>query len=441
MLAIRGFRWPRRSGWRAHGTILALALVATAARGSEVVEVLPLTDRVLMVHFDDGHVEHHKRGEPRSAEVVVARPLDVAAASRAASYRVRSADDPTFAKGVEPARVGRKTKGTDFAWHVDQFIGGRAVNTRPDHAAEHWIYLVLPAPLRRGAAYTVDTGGLAGNGREWTVSLRGRAPRSEAVHVNLVGYVPSAPAKYGYVSHWMGDLGPLDLGPYAGRAFRLIDLDGDRTAFEGRLALRMKADRPETAHASDSPPAGNFQGADVYECDFSAFARPGRYVLEVDGVGASFPFRVGPDVYRGPFRATARALYHNRSGIALKAPYTEFARPAPHNPRETPGFAGRLIYTTVRFTEWGSEGGEAEGRCSPARRARSSRPGGIRMRAIGIVTTPTCASPRSCCSPSRWRRGTSATASWISPRAATACPTSSTRRPGSRGSAADCAAS
>ncbi len=80
----------------------------------------------------------------------------------------------------------------------------------------------------------------------------------------------------------------------------------------------------------------------------------------VEGIGASFPFRLDADVYREAFRTVARGLYHNRSGIALEAPFTEFTRPAPHNPKLTPGFAGKLIYTTVRFTEWGSEGGEAK---------------------------------------------------------------------------------
>ena len=71
-------------------------------------------------------------------------------------------------------------------------------------------------------------------------------------------------------------------------------------------------------------------------------------------------FRLHADVYREAFRTVARGLYHNRSGIALEAPFTEFTRPAPHNPKLTPGFAGKLIYTTVRFTEWGSEGGDAK---------------------------------------------------------------------------------
>lgn len=336
-----------------------VGLAASAvARGSEVIDVLPLTDRIILLHFDDGRVEHHKRGQPRSAERVVVDPLDVGAAARPETYRVRSADDPAFGKGITPRKVGRKTKGTDFAWMIERWVDGHAVNDHPDHADEHWLYLTLPAPMKSGKTYTVETGRLAKNGREWRLAFDERKARSEAVHVNLVGYVPEAPAKYGYVSQWMGDLGPLDLSAYAGRAFHLVDQEGGKSVFEGKLRLRQKASQPETAHLGDTP-GGNFQGADVYECDFSTFDRPGRYVLAVDGVGCSFPFQVGADVYREPFRLTARALYHNRSGIELMAPYTEFVRPAPHNPKLTPGFAGKLIYTIVRFTEWGSEGGDS----------------------------------------------------------------------------------
>jgi endoglucanase len=122
----------------------------------------------------------------------------------------------------------------------------------------------------------------------------------------------------------------------------------------------MGKENAETFHTSDSPPWGNFLNADVWECDFSSLDQPGNYVVSVDGIGSSFPFRINADVYREAFRVTARGLYHNRSGIALKKPYTEFERPAPHNPKLTPGFAGKLIYTTVRWSEWGSESGDAQ---------------------------------------------------------------------------------
>lgn len=341
--------------------ILAVWLLAScAARAAELVEVLPLTDRVVMLHFDEGRVIHHDRGQARSDEKVIADPLDIAAASKASAYAIRSDDDPAYRRPRPPVDVGRKSKGTDFAWFVDQWQDGHAVNTRADHTKEHWIYLFLPETMKRGCTYTINVGPLAKGGQLRKLTFDEAAARSEAVHVNLLGYVPGAPLKFGYVHHWLGDKGGLDLKSYAGRTFRVIDQATAKPVHSGRLVFRMAGTQPETFHKNDSPPNGNFLGTDVYECDFSPLDRPGRYVLAVEGIGCSFPFSIGADVYREAFRLAVRGLYHNRSGIALEKPYTEFTRPAPHNPKLTPGFAGKLIYTSVRFTEWGSEGGDAK---------------------------------------------------------------------------------
>jgi hypothetical protein len=85
--------------------------------GAELMEVQPLTERILMLHFNEGHVQHHQRGEPRSAEKVLTDPLDVVAAARAENYTVTSADDPAYRQKRVPLSVGRKSKGTDFAWY------------------------------------------------------------------------------------------------------------------------------------------------------------------------------------------------------------------------------------------------------------------------------------------------------------------------------------
>ena len=91
----------------------AAILLARAAPGTEVVEVQPLDDRILMLHFRDGHVVHHGRGQSRSEERVVTSPLDTAAASRPESYEVVSADDMRYARPRHPDRIARKSKGTD----------------------------------------------------------------------------------------------------------------------------------------------------------------------------------------------------------------------------------------------------------------------------------------------------------------------------------------
>lgn len=338
----------------------ALAAVGSLANASEVREILPLTDRILMVHFDDGHVVHHTAMRPRSDEKVVVDPLNVELAGKPETYRLTSSDDPAYAQGQQPVSIGRKSKGTDFAWFVDSWVNGRAENKRPDHAKEHWLYLHLPAPMQAGKSYTLSTGDLASNGKQFTLTFDEAAARSEAVHVNLLGYVPSAPEKFGYVYHWMGDKGSLDLKAYDGTPFRLYEPKSGKVVFTGKLAFRAPADRQETYHKNDSPPHGSFIKAEVYECDFSSFDKPGEYVLAVKGIGASRPFKIDKDIYREAFITTARGLYHNRSGIELKEPYTKYTRPAPHNPKLTAGFAGKLIYTTVRWTEWGSEGGDAK---------------------------------------------------------------------------------
>ncbi len=325
-----------------------VACVPFPARSATVVEMLPLTDRIVMVHFSEGRVVHSQLGQPWDQETVQVSLLNTAAASQTNSYRLSSTNDPAYAQALPPLKVGRKTKGTDFAWS----------NVSPYCSREHWLYLTLPQTMQRGRTYLVDTGALATNGRYWPLTFDETLARSEAVHANLLGYVPGAPNKYAYVFHWMGDQGSLALAGYQGHSFRLIDQQTGTTAFTGQLAFRKPATQAETGQSSDTPNA-NFLGAEVYECDFSTFNRPGAYEVSIDGIGRSFPFQIKPDVYREAFRTTARGLYHNRSGIALEAPYTAFARPAPHNPTLTPGFTNKLLYTSLRFTEWGSEGGDA----------------------------------------------------------------------------------
>ena len=334
----------------AFSRLFCLALLAPQiALPATIVDVLPLTDRIVVVHFDEGWVIHSVAGQPWGPENVVVSVLNTNTAAQTNSYQITSTNDPAYASALPPLQVGRKSKGTDFAWNGDP---------APRWTKEHWLYLKLPQAMQRGKTYVINTGALASNGSQWPVRFEEPQTRSEAVHVNLLGYVPSAPQKFAYVYHWAGDWGSLSLAAYAGRTFRLIDQQTGATAFTGTLAFRKAATQVETGQAGDTPNA-NFLGAEVYECNFSAFTQPGQYVVAVDGIGCSFPFRIASDIYREAFRIVTRGLYHNRSGIALGLPYTPFARPAPHNPALTPGFTNRLIYTSVRMSEWGSESGDA----------------------------------------------------------------------------------
>lgn len=304
-----------------------------------------------MLHFDDGYVRYHQRGEARQNEWVVSEPLDVLNAVKLENYTIKSSDGFYIAP-QKPAKVTRKSKGTEFTWlcqGYSQSVG--CINSKPDHAKEHWIYLHLPEPLEMGKKYSISSGDIAGNGNEWEFEFTLEENRSEAIHVNIIGYDPRAPLKYGYVYHWGGETGGIDFSKYSGNKFYLINNKTGERAFEGIVKFRKGKNNIETYQTTDTPNQ-NFLGADVYECDFSAFNTPGEYILAVDEIGSSFPFKIKKDIYRLPFYTSVRGLYHNRSGIDLEEPFTEYTRPAPHNPKKTPGFAGKLKYTTSRFVDW-----------------------------------------------------------------------------------------
>lgn len=318
---------------------------------SDIVDVSAINDKIIVLHFDDGFVRYHQQGEFRQNEWVIAESLDILNAVNLTSYTIKSTGG-FYSNPQNPAGITRKSKGTEYSWLCQNYVANvGCVNSVPDHASEHWIYLHLNEPLETGRTYTISTNNVAGNGSEWELNFSIEKNRTEAIHVNLVGYDPKAPKKYGYVYHWGGENGGIDFSAYRDNNFYLINTSTHEKDFTGQLKFRKAKTNKETYQTNDTP-GQNFLGADVYECDFSNFNVPGEYILSVEGIGCSFPFTIKKDVLRLAHYNSIRGLYHNRSGIALEEPFTEFTRPAPHNPLITPGFAGKLKYTTSRFIDW-----------------------------------------------------------------------------------------
>jgi endoglucanase len=322
---------------------------------SEIVSVRPINSRIIMVHFDDGFIQYHGFGQTSEDDIVVRDTLDWTAASLLTNYTIASTNDPNYSVGKNPVDLGRKTKGTEFSgicqgWgFIPYFNDIGCINTDPDHVKEHWVYLYLPDALVSGVTYTLTLNSLATNGNTYTFTFDEKILRSDAVHVNMIGYSTNAPQKYGYVYAWLGDKGSMDFTGYEGRAFYLIDTATQNIVYTGQIVFRKPFDSQETGQGGETPNQ-NFLGAEVYECDFSSFNTPGEYRLVVDGFGSSYPFIIHSDALREPFHAVMRGIYQNRSGIDLTMPYAQ-ARPAPHNVLTTPGFAGKLKYTTTTWCE------------------------------------------------------------------------------------------
>lgn len=330
-------------------------LLLTAPRSawaSDLVEAGPLTDQIVVLRFDDGYIEYHGYGQKSEQDTAFNYPLNLNRAASRETYAVTSGDDPAYASPVHPTVVGRKSKGKDFSRKC-QWNGSACVN---DIVLEHMIYLVLPSPLRSGKTYRVEIGGLAENLEAASILFDERWIRSEAVHVNQVGYLPECDSKYGYVSHWLGSLGGLSVDDRAGARFEILAARSRQPVFAGTMGLRYRKTQRETGQSNDTP-GGNFSNADVWECDFSAFSTPGEYVLSVQGIGCSFPFEIGPQVYREAFYLTARALYHQRAGLRLEEQFTGWPRPADHSPNLNGTSIG---YTTLRFMDQTTESGNKE---------------------------------------------------------------------------------
>ncbi len=311
-----------------------LWLVPFPAAASDLVEVIPLTPRVIALHFDDGTVHYHGYHQEGEEDVVVADPLDLERAVHLLAYRIYSSDDPDYFSGERPVRSGRKSKPTAISDSC-RWTGSICDN---EYVSEHWIYLELPHELKRGLTYTLWMGELAANLDEVRFEYNEFAQFSELIHVNQHGYKPSSPVKYAYLAHWAGDFGPVDLQFLDGNSFYLVDAADGSLAFQGTVTGRRRG-LGEEEQDSGSPGSwgttNNVYGSDVWEVDFSSFTTPGEYRLVVEGVGRSFPFRIDENIYREPYYHTIRGLYYQRAGIAKEPAFAgKWARPRDHHPAD-----------------------------------------------------------------------------------------------------------
>ena len=125
----------------------------------------------------------------------------------------------------------------------------------------------------------------------------------EAIRLNQVGYYPDGPKLAAVVG-----------APDA--PFVVRPADGGEPVFEGELgpSLRWTA-----------------SGEDARKADFSALTTPGTYVVEVEGMGASYPFEIREAVHEGVARAALKGYYFQRASVPLEAAYAgAWARAAGH---------------------------------------------------------------------------------------------------------------
>ncbi len=319
----------------------------TAQHGDEIVELTHdyivaknadfITTREL---YRDGELIGYMSGNEQQVYVTLDHyrgdPLILEITDSPKSYSLQSDTDPNYRVARSPVKIDRKSKPNQFG-RSQQALG-----------LIHTVYLHLPDPLQEGHTYSLDLALLGLDRASILYSFDPQTQRSEAIHVNQVGFDPKDPVKRAYVSLWMGESGGYDFGEAL--TYHVIDTISGKRMFSGTAPIHWEADTPDLMYRTD-----NYTEADVYRLDFPEVTQPGQYYVQVEGVGRSYPFEIKSGVWKDMARLALRGIYHHRSGIALEEPYTDWLRPRPHHPDD-----GVRVYqsqATLLETTMGMMGG------------------------------------------------------------------------------------
>ncbi|MFA5316343.1 MAG: glycoside hydrolase family 9 protein [Dehalococcoidales bacterium] len=131
------------------------------------------------------------------------------------------------------------------------------------------------------------------------------------IKVDQAGYAP-AEIKIAKVSG-------IGIKGRAGNVFSIVDEDSARDVFSGRLKRVSARDRAT--------------GDAVFDADFTAFDRPGRYRVRVDGADIKSPvFCISDSAYEVVLRDSLRMYFYQRCGAALEPGYSgKWTHPSCHN--------------------------------------------------------------------------------------------------------------
>ncbi len=300
-------------------TIAALLVVTGITadlNASNLVEVKVLDKDYLIIHFKDGDVKFvddgtgsaayggHSSDPDNSYVVTYGEPLNLSLVAEIGYWKITSADDASYGTvGVSPVAVYRKTRVNGMSY---KGYSSDISDHDFDYTKEHFIYLELPSSMQQGHTYTLEIDDKLGSDVTSTSFTFGIFSHvSEAVHVNLVGYMSSSRVKAADLYHFMGDGGNRDYSEFEGNEVYIYNVDSEEKQSVGRVEFWMENQTEER---------WNLTGSDVWAVDFSGFNKPGTYRLVVEGVGSSQDFEIRDDIYRVPYKVSILGYYYMRIG-------------------------------------------------------------------------------------------------------------------------------
>jgi hypothetical protein len=303
------------------------------AQAAQLVEVSVLDKDYLIVHLSDGDVVHHEGST--GEEVIRYTPeLDTSAALEVSNWTLTSSDDTNYSgAGQNPSSCYRKKK---LSGHAQLDWSGSDFNY--EYTYDHWIYLELPSSLQQGATYTLNIDSATNSDTSSaSITFDMYTSRSEAIHINLVGYAPDAPHKAADLYHWMGSGGARDYTSFQGNNVYVYNVDTDASTQAGEVDFWMSSGSDVGWY--------NLTRSDVWRVDFSSFTTPGTYRLVVEGVGCSQDFEIVDDIYADPFLVSLRGYFYMRVGESNPTGITPPPRTPLYIPATSP--ADTTVYLTT----------------------------------------------------------------------------------------------
>jgi endoglucanase len=302
-------------------SIIILLLFSGHLQASKLIEILPVDNKCIVIHFQDGAIEynwddtisgpcngwdylHTERWSlcpDKDQYIAYGSPLNTAVVKQIGSFLILSKEDNNFGEaGKHPIKINRKSK----VWE--------ASHDEKKAAMHHWIYLELPFPLETGKSYTIRINNETNSGEILKLfTFNEFVQESPAIKISNNGYEASAVFKSADLYLWMGDGGGRDFSGFTGTPFFLVDVHSGEKAFSGSLKFRtQKKAEPEFDK--------DFTGAGVWECDFSSFNKIGNYRLVIQGVGSSKPFAIADNQFEEAFKVAMQGMFYLRMGCDEK---------------------------------------------------------------------------------------------------------------------------
>jgi endoglucanase len=338
--------------------ILMLLYPCGLVYATKFAEVSALDQEFLMVHFLDGEVTFRDNGKGAKAFESFAHEtgmdtvkrygtaLNTSNAIAVSNWILKSTQDANYgADGKSPLKCYRKSKLNGMSeqeWQSSDY--------KYEYTLEHFIFLRLPSSLVQGNSYTLSINSSTNTDSTsvpFTFDIY--TNRSEAIHVNLVGYIPVAPTKAVDLYYWMGD-SSRDYKAFEGKDVYIYNTTSKEKTKAGSVAFWKSTGEEAGWYDMTRSP--------VWNADFPGFSQPGTFRIVIDGVGCSPDFVLADDVYYDPFKVSVQGFFYMRIGQDSLGG----GRPVPRRPLWLPGKdpAKTKVYITTMqpyHSEWESFSG------------------------------------------------------------------------------------